>query len=152
MWSSFFKMEKKVFFVGSFPPLPCPIQVTALTCKHVCDDWNVSVGGRCPGFQPIISEWVFFLFFFVWSVLPVFLGVNFFCRKSRIFNFDKIYYSSCTNVLCSPCTSWFKRQLCFIWFILFITIDFDVHKLRTLDSWAAIGSWVHPDQLLMFSC
>lgn len=141
-----------VFWCFFFSPPPCPIQVTELTCKHVCDYWNVLVGGKPPGVQPVISEKVLYFclfFFFLWSILPVFLGVNFFFRQSRIFNFDHLYYSSCKNVLCSHCTSWFKRQLCFIWFILFITIGFDVHKHRILHSWAAIGYWIHPDQLLM---
>lgn len=122
-----------------------------MTYKHACDDWNVLVDGRPPRLQPIISEKVlsFFFFFPLWSILPVFLKADFFCRQSRIFSFDEIYYSSCKNVLCSRCTLWFKWQLCFIWFILFITIDFDVHKRRILDSWAAMGCWIHPDQLLM---
>lgn len=140
-----------LLFLFLISPPHCPIQVTEVTWKHVCGEWNVLVGGRSPGFQPIISEKVhFFPFFcFLQSILPVFLGVNFFCKQSRMFNFDEIHYSSCKNVLCSHCTSWFKRQLCFIWFILFITIDFDVRKSRILDSWAAIGYWIDPDQLVM---
>lgn len=153
MWFSFFKMEKiQAFFVlFFFPNPPCPIQVPELTCKYICDYRNAWVCGKPPGLQPVISEKVlsFFIFFFLWSILPLFLGVNFFCRQSRIFNFEQIYYSSCKNALCSHCTSWFKRQLCFIWFILFITIDFDVHKPRILHGWAAIGYWIQPDQLLM---
>lgn len=157
MWFSFFSMEKRVFFVWVFlfcfffstsPQSHSSHRKDMQTCLwwlKCCSGWKTSMIATHNQWESSF----FFLFFPLWSILPVFLGVNFFCRQSRIFNFDEIYYSSCKNVLCSPCTLWFTRQLCFIWFILFITIDFDVHKCRVFDSWAAIGYWIHPDRLLM---